>query len=47
MDLIARAKNILFAPKAEWSVIASETADTTGLYTGYIMPLAAIGPSRS
>lgn len=43
MDLVARAKNILLTPKAEWAVIASETTSTASLYTGYIMPLAAIG----
>jgi hypothetical protein len=44
MDLITRAKNILTSPKTEWPVIAAEPADTAGLYSGYIVPLAAIGP---
>ena len=44
MDLVARAKNILTTPKTEWPVIAAETSNIMGLYTGYIAPLAAIGP---
>jgi len=44
MALIERVKNILLKPKAEWPVIDKETADTAGLFTGYIIPLAAIGP---
>lgn len=44
MSLIERAQNILFKPKAEWPVIDAETTDTASLYTGYIIPLAAIGP---
>ncbi len=42
MDIVARAKNILVSSKAEWRVIAAEPTDVAGLYTGYIMPLAAI-----
>ena len=44
MDLVARTKNILTTPKTEWPVIAGETTGTAELYTGYAMPLAAIGP---
>jgi hypothetical protein len=44
MSLIERVKNILLKPKAEWPVIDAETTDTASLYTGYIIPLAAIGP---
>lgn len=44
MALVDRVKNILLTPKTEWSVIAGETATVQGLYTGYIMILAAIGP---
>jgi hypothetical protein len=47
MSLMARAKNILLQPKTEWPVIAGEQATTGGLYTGYIIPLAAIGPIAS
>jgi hypothetical protein len=44
MSLIERVKNILLQPKKEWSVIDGETTDTASLYTGYVIPLAAIGP---
>lgn len=44
MALIERVKNILLKPKTEWSVIDTESTDTAALYTGYIIPLAAIGP---
>jgi Yip1 domain len=44
MDLKTRVKNILIAPKREWPVIAEEPADVASLYTGYILPLAAIPP---
>jgi hypothetical protein len=47
MSLIARVKNILFQPKQEWGVIDHETATPASLYTGYILPLAAIGPVAS
>lgn len=43
MSLIDRVKNILLTPKTEWPVIAGETATTSGLITGYVIPLAAIG----
>ena len=44
MSLIDRVKNILLTPSAEWGVIDGEPTATAALYTGYIMPLAAIGP---
>ncbi len=44
MDLTARVKNILIAPKREWQVVAEEPADVASLYTGYVLPLAAIPP---
>ena len=44
MSLVERAKRILLTPKEEWRVIDTEPATPGGLYTGYIMPLAAIGP---
>ena len=44
MALVDRVKNILLTPRTEWSAIAGETATVQGLYTGYIMILAAIGP---
>jgi hypothetical protein len=47
MALMDRVKNILFQPKQEWSVIDAEPASVGSLYTGYIIPLAAIGPLAS
>lgn len=44
MSLVDRAKGILLTPSAEWRVIDEEPATVGGLYTGYIIPLAAIGP---
>jgi hypothetical protein len=42
MDLVARVKGILLSPKSEWGVIDTESTTTSALYTGYIIPLAAI-----
>jgi Yip1 domain len=47
MSLVDRAKNILLQPKQEWPVIEGEQATVGSLYTGYIIPLAAIGPVAS
>lgn len=44
MNLVERVKNILVQPAKEWQAIDTEAIDTAGLYTGYIVPLAAIGP---
>ena len=44
MDLVGRAKAILMNPRQEWPVIEKETTTAAELYTGYIVPLAAIGP---
>ena len=43
-NLVARVKNILLTPKTEWPVIAAEPETTAGLYTKYILILAALGP---
>jgi hypothetical protein len=40
--LVDRAKNILLTPKAEWEKIAAEPFDLQKLYTGYVVPLAAL-----
>jgi len=40
--LVSRAKSILLTPKTEWPVIAAEPESVGGLYTGYIMIMAAI-----
>jgi Yip1 domain len=44
MALADRVKKILLNPKEEWQVIDQEPATVAGLYTGYILPLAAVGP---
>ncbi len=40
--LITRVKSILLTPKTEWPVIASEPDSSMGIYTGYILLLAAL-----
>jgi hypothetical protein len=42
MGLVDRVKNILLNPRQEWEVIDAEPATVGSLYTGYILPLAAI-----
>lgn len=42
MALVDRVKAILLTPQKEWPVIESESATPASLYTGYIIPLAAI-----
>jgi hypothetical protein len=44
MNLVDRAKNILLTPKTEWAAIDAESHTVQGLYTGYVMILAAIPP---
>ncbi len=41
--LIARVKNILLSPSAEWPVVAAESTSTAAIYLGYVAPLVAIG----
>ena len=43
-SLIERCKNILLKPKEEWDRIDTEPATVGGLMTGWVAPLAAIGP---
>jgi hypothetical protein len=40
--VIARAKGMLLSPRAEWPVAAAEPDTVGGLYSGYILLLAAI-----
>lgn len=42
MNLVDRAKSLILTPAAEWDRIAAETHTVQGLYTGWIMILAAI-----
>jgi Yip1 domain len=44
MNLVDRVKRILLSPRTEWGVIDAEQTTPAALYTGYIAPLAAIGP---
>ncbi len=44
MNLVDRVKRILLAPRAEWAVVDNEPTTPAQLFTGYAMPLAAIGP---
>ena len=44
MSLISRVQNILLKPKEEWGVIDAEPATVQGIFTSYVMILAAIGP---
>jgi Yip1 domain len=43
MNLVERAKNIVLQPKSEWNAIEPEQTTTAELYTGYVIPLVAIG----
>jgi len=43
-SLINRVKDILMTPKTEWGVIDAEPATIGGIYTSYVVILAAIGP---
>jgi len=42
MNLVERVKKILLTPRQEWAVINGESHTVTGLYTQYVMILAAI-----
>ena len=43
-SLVQRVQGILLRPTTEWGRIDAEPATTQGLFTGYAMILAAIGP---
>jgi hypothetical protein len=45
--LIERVKNIVLSPRSEWPVIAPEPTSILQLYTGYVMPLAALAAVMS
>ena len=42
MNIVERAKNLVMKPREEWAVIDEEPHTVQGLYTGYVMILAAI-----
>lgn len=39
-----RVKGILSSPRVEWRAIAGEPASATDVWSGYVIPLALIGP---
>ncbi|MEP6573517.1 MAG: Yip1 family protein [Gemmatimonadota bacterium] len=43
-SLLAQARSIILRPRETWPEIAKEDSTTASLLTGYIAPLAAIGP---
>jgi hypothetical protein len=43
-SIVDRVKNIIVSPNTEWQRIDGEPATVAGLFTGYAMILAAIGP---
>jgi hypothetical protein len=45
--LFERIKNILLSPKTEWPVIELEPTSIAKLYTGYVIPLAALATLMS
>jgi hypothetical protein len=47
MHLLARVKGILLNPRQEWAVIDAEPFNQSAILTGYVLPLAAIGPIAS
>ena len=42
MNLVERAKKLILQPKQEWQAIDAEPHTVQGLFTGYVMILAAI-----
>ena len=44
MNLVERVRQLMLSPRSEWEVIDAEPTTPAALYTGYVMPLAAIGP---
>lgn len=42
MNIVERVQNLLLAPRREWDAIAQEPATLQGLFTNYVMILAAI-----
>lgn len=44
MNIVDRVQSICLKPKETWDKIATESDTVQGLFTTYIIPLAAIGP---
>jgi hypothetical protein len=45
-NLIGRVKSILVTPRTEWPVIAAEPDTIRGIYTGYVLIMAAIPAAK-
>lgn len=45
--MVDRIKNILLSPNSEWDRIDAEPMTEKGIFTGWVLPLAAIGPVAS
>jgi Yip1 domain len=45
--IVERVKSIILTPKEEWSRIATDAQSQRDILTGYVLPLAAIGPVSS
>jgi hypothetical protein len=45
--LVERIKSLLWMPKTEWPVIASESTSIGQLYSGYVMPMAGFAAVMS
>jgi hypothetical protein len=43
MNIVDRAKNILFTPKTEWLVVDKELTNSNTVLTAYILPMLSIG----
>lgn len=43
-DLVQRAKGMILAPRDEWPRIVAEAKPVPAIFSGYVLPLAAIGP---
>lgn len=43
-NIVARVRDILIKPNEEWGVIDAEPATIGGIFTSYVLILAAIGP---
>ena len=41
-NLVARVKNLLLSPNAEWDAIGLEAAEPRKLILGYVIPLSAL-----
>ncbi|HUP97739.1 MAG TPA: Yip1 family protein [Usitatibacter sp.] len=47
MNVVQRAKNILFSPNTEWEAIAADPTPTKDMIVKYVLPLAAVAAVAS